>query len=52
MYVVDNYGDQYMPIVECLVADLEAMQLRDSPRDKARRMLAAYTIDGGLKAIR
>lgn len=52
LYVVDTYGDRYLPILESLIADLDALELRESPRERARRIMAAYTLDGGLKAIR
>jgi hypothetical protein len=52
LYVVDTYGDRYMPILESLIADLDAIERRENPRERARRMVAAYTLDGGLKAIR
>lgn len=52
LYVVDTYGDRFLPILESLIADLDAMEKRESPQDRARRILAAYTLDGGLKAIR
>ena len=51
-YVVEKYGDQYAPILDALIADLEAMRRQDTPRERARRILAAHTLDGGLKAIR
>ncbi len=52
LYVVDNYGDRYMPILDALINDLEEIERREGPRERARRMLAAHTLDGGLKAIR
>lgn len=51
-YVVERYGDRYAPILDSLIGHLEAAKRRESPRDRARRILEAYTLDGGLKAIR
>lgn len=51
-YVVETYGERYAPILYRLHAELEAAKRRESPRDYARRILEAYTVDGGLKAIR
>jgi hypothetical protein len=45
LYVVDTYGDRYMPILESLVDDFEAMAQAEPPRVKARRMLAAAMKD-------
>lgn len=51
-WVVENLGEHYAPVLDRLLAELEAAKRRESPRDKARRILEAYTVDGGLKAIR
>lgn len=51
-YVVEKYGDEYAPVLDALIADLEAMRRQDTPRERAQRILAAHTLDGGLKAIR
>jgi len=51
-YIVERYGDRYAPILDSLCTHLEAARRRESPRERARRILEAYTLDGGLKAIR
>jgi hypothetical protein len=61
-YLVERYGNKYAPEFERLADAWEALQSRDSPAARARRLLAAHTIphpprdlytrDGGLKAIR
>lgn len=52
LYVVDTYGERFLPILDSLIADHDAMEKRESSQDRARRLLAAYTLDGGMKAIR
>ena len=51
-YVVVRYGDVYAPLFERLERDLEDLRRRRSPADRARMLLAAQTLDGGVKAIR
>lgn len=51
-YVVENFGDIYAPILDRLLAELDALRRQESPRDRARRILNAYTREGGVKAIR
>ena len=51
-YVVLRYGDAYATTFERLETDLHAMRLNRSPADRARLVLEAYTVDGGMKAIR
>ncbi len=49
--VVLRHGPQYAPLLERLEQELEAAR-RNDPSERARRILEAYTADGGLKAIR
>ncbi|GGC68294.1 hypothetical protein [Chelatococcus reniformis] len=51
-YVVMRYGDQYAPILERLEQELADARRRETPRSRAERLLKAYTLDGGSKAIR
>ena len=41
----------YAPILDRLEAELAEMQRRQRPVDRARAILEAYTVDGGVKAI-
>ena len=50
-YAVEKYGDVYAPILDRLEREMAAAQ-KETPRDRARRILEAHTFDGGLKAIR
>ena len=49
-YVVVQHGKVYAPILERLEREVEAAR-RDDPVLRARKLLAAYTDDGGLKAM-
>ncbi len=51
-YMVEQFGDVYMPILERLEREWQAHVCEASPRERARRILDAHTLDGGLKAIR
>jgi hypothetical protein len=51
-YLVERYGDAYAPVFERLADEWEAIQRNDGPAARARRILAAHTFDGGMKAIR
>lgn len=50
-YIVLRHGTVYAPIMDRLEAELEAAKQRGDPRDRARRVLEAYTLPGDLKAI-
>ncbi len=50
-YLVERYGEVYAPILDRLERELAAAQ-KETPRDRARRILEAHTFEGGLKAIR
>jgi hypothetical protein len=51
-YLVERYGDDYAPVFERLADEWEALQRQEGVSARARRVLAAHTFDGGLKAIR
>ncbi|UGB26407.1 hypothetical protein LPC10_01965 [Methylorubrum sp. B1-46] len=51
-YIVEQYGEVYAPIFDRLYAELQKAESEAAPRDRAQRFLDAYTMDGGLKAIR
>jgi hypothetical protein len=50
-YIVLRHGPVYAPYIDRLEGELEAAR-RDDPTERARRILHAYTVDGGRKAIR
>jgi hypothetical protein len=45
-YVVDRYGERYAPILDSLIGHLEAARRRESPRERARRILDQAEADG------
>lgn len=45
-YVVERYGDRYAPILDSLINHLDAAKRRESPRERARRILDAAEADG------
>jgi hypothetical protein len=49
--IVVEHGDAFAPILERLEREVEAAR-RDSARERARRILEAYTDAGGRKAMR
>lgn len=51
-YVVERYGERYAPLLERLEREYETAMRREPPRERARRILAAHTRVGDLKAIR
>lgn len=48
----DDEGEVYVPILDRLEEELAECRRRELPRDRARRLLAAHTVEGGLRAIR
>ena len=54
-YVVVRYGEVYAPLLDRLEHELGELQRRQSPTDRARRLLAsvlpAQTDEGGRRAI-
>ena len=49
-YIVVRHGPKFAPLVDRLEKELEAAR-RDDPVERAKRILDAYTRDGGVKAI-
>jgi hypothetical protein len=50
-YIVLRHGSVYAPYIDRLERELEAAR-RNDPTERAKRILEAYTREGGLKAIR
>jgi hypothetical protein len=50
-YVVLRYGEAYAPLLERLEHEVVERRRRVAPADRARRILEAYTLEGGRKAI-
>ena len=50
-YAVVVHGEVYAPILDRLEAELAEMHRRRRPVDRAKAILEAYTVDGGVKAI-
>lgn len=50
-YIVVRHGPAYAPILDRLEREVEDRRRRDEPVSRARRLLAAYTVDGGSNAI-
>lgn len=48
----DDEGEVYLPILDRLEEGLAECHRRERPRDRARRLLAVHTRDGGMIAIR
>lgn len=48
----DDEGEVYAPILERLEAELGRARAAEDPRNRARRLLRAYTVPGALNAIR
>lgn len=51
-YMVEQYGDEYAWVLDRLETEWLSYLSREAPRMRARRILDAHTLDGGLKAIR
>ncbi len=45
-------GDVYLPLFSKLETELQDKRRQEDTLDRARRMVANYTLEGGLKAIR
>lgn len=50
-YIVVKHGPTYAPILDRLEREAEEMRRQEAPVDRARRLLEAYTLDGGRNAI-
>lgn len=51
-YIVTRHGPVYAPILDRLEREVAAREVAEDPMRRARRLLEAYTVEGGLKAIR
>lgn len=51
-YLVTRHGATYAPLFDRLERELLEARRQAGPIERARRILEAYTIDGGVKAIR
>lgn len=50
-YFIELDGDVHLAMYEKFEGELEELTRRESARERARRLLAAYSRDGGLKAM-
>ena len=50
-YVVVRHGEAYAPLFDRLEAELRSVRRASAPVERARRVLQAYTVEGGVKAI-
>jgi hypothetical protein len=50
-YLVVRYGAVYAPILDAIEKEIAEHRNREAPVERARRLLSAYTIEGGSKAI-
>lgn len=50
-YVVVTYGEKYAPLLDRMERELADLRRRQKPVDHARRILEAYTLEGGVRAI-
>lgn len=51
-WAILHHGDAYLPLFDRAERELRHAERGQDVRDRARRMLDAYTLDGGVKAIR
>ena len=50
-YFIELDGDVHLPLFEKFETELEELRRTESVKDRARRLLAAYSREGGVKAI-
>lgn len=50
-YMMELDGPVHMPAYECLEQELKKIRDRETVRDRARKLIASHTLDGGRKAI-
>lgn len=50
-YFIELDGDAHVPMYEKFEAELEELKKKEDTKDRARRLLQAYTRSGGRKAI-
>ncbi len=50
-YFIELDGDVHLPLFEKLEAELAELTRKEGAKDRARRLLAHYSREGGLKAM-
>lgn len=50
-YIVTRHGEVYAPLFDRLESELHAARRARAPAERARRVLEAYTVEGGVRAI-
>jgi len=50
-YLIELDGDVHLPMFEKFEAELADLKRKESAKERARRLLATYSREGGLKAI-
>ncbi len=50
-YMMELDGPVHMPAYERLEQDHQRLMNRETVRDRARKLIASHTLDGGRKAI-
>jgi hypothetical protein len=51
-YIVIRHGPAAAPLLDRIEQEIATLRSRQAPVDRARRLLEAYTVNGGSKAIR
>ncbi len=51
-YFIELDGDVHVPLFELFEHELEEFKRKEGAKDRARRLLSAYSRDGGVNAIR
>lgn len=50
-YLIELDGDVHLPMFEKFEAELDELRRKENAKERARRLLAAYSREGGVKAI-
>ncbi len=50
-YFIELDGDVHLPLFEKFEADLAELRRQETARDRARRLLIAHSLEGGVNAI-
>ncbi|MFL9827726.1 hypothetical protein [Rhodoplanes sp. SY1] len=50
-YFIEIDGDVHVPMYEKFEAELDELRRKEDVKERARRLLAAYSREGGVKAI-
>lgn len=50
-YFIELDGDVHLPMFEKFETELAELKQKEGVKDRARRLLSAYSRDGGVKAI-